>query len=41
MVVCWVGRELSLLLFVARVFADHADDVFAAHDFAAFALAFD
>jgi hypothetical protein len=28
-------------LFVARVFADHADDILAAHDFARFAEAFD
>ncbi len=31
---------LALFLFVARVLADHAHDVFAPHDLAAFALAF-
>lgn len=31
----------ALFLFVTRVFADHADDVLAAHDFARFAEAFD
>jgi hypothetical protein len=38
-----LGRGLfsALFLFVARVFADHADDILAAHDFARFAEAFD
>ena len=34
-------RELTLPLFVARVFTDHADHVFTLHDAAAFAEAFD
>jgi len=36
-----LGFGLSLFLFVARVFADHAHDIFTANNFAAFADAFD
>jgi hypothetical protein len=36
-----VGLVSALLLFVAGVFANHADDVLAAHNFAGFAHSFD
>ena len=36
-----IGLGSALFLFVARVFANDADDIFAAHDLAGFAHSFD
>ena len=36
-----IQNRLALPLLVARVLADHADDIFALHDAAGFAKAFD